>query len=629
MGEYKNFSVKLSILITVFIVISFSGCFSHWDGGEATLTIYLGGRGSRVIYTLDDGTMSRLYYALDFSGPSTFTIGPTEPGAESVSVTLFSGRWDITVTAYLDDGVYAIGRAVVEVRAGESVSTTITLDFAGEYTVAFNSITDFVEWLASQPANTAANPYIVKLSVSDLGGNVATAGSVGAILFANNTKYVTLDLSDSTITTIPEYAFYWYLRRNGITTLIRCETLTGIIIPDSVTSIGYKAFEDCTSLTSVTIPDSVTSIGASAFYGCTSLTSVTIGNSVTSIGEDTFACCSSLTSVTIGNSVTSIGAYAFEDCTSLTSITIPDSVTSIECGAFYGCTDLTNITIPNSVTSIGGWVFEDCTSLTSVTFDVGSDIKEDDFGDCAFPEGNEGDNGDNLKYSYLNGGARTYTRNANGDWWGNSMVTFTSIDDFRNWVYTRIPNNTNAPYNVKLNVSDLRGSSYYDLNSAGRVLWHYEDGNKYVNLDLSGSSFNAIGERAFDQCTLTSVIIGNSVTSIGLEAFSSCESLISVTIGNKVISIGQGAFLSCTSLTSIIIPESVISINMDAFADCTSLTNVTFQGEISTNNFGYVDTTIYSPFLGDLRAKYLAGGGGIGTYTTTAPVSNTSSWTKH
>ena len=108
-----------------------------------------------------------------------------------------------------------------------------------------------------------------------------------------------------------------------------------VILSDSVTSIGERAFYNCTSLTSVTIGNSVTSIGYEAFYGCTSLTSVTIGSSVTSIGYYAFDGCTSLTCVTIPDSVTSIGGSAFSDCRLLTSITIPNSVTSIVSSAFY------------------------------------------------------------------------------------------------------------------------------------------------------------------------------------------------------------------------------------------------------------------------------------------------------
>ena len=143
------------------------------------------------------------------------------------------------------------------------------------------------------------------------------------------------------------------------------ELVTDLIIPDSVTSIGYYAFKGFTSLTSITIPDSVTSIGDYAFYFCSSLTSVTIPDSVTSIGDYAFYYCSSLTSVIIPDGVTSIGVCTFTHCSSLTSITIPDGVTSIGYSAFKGCSSLTSVTIPDSVTSIGYSAFRSCSSLTS------------------------------------------------------------------------------------------------------------------------------------------------------------------------------------------------------------------------------------------------------------------------
>lgn len=142
--------------------------------------------------------------------------------------------------------------------------------------------------------------------------------------------------------------------------------LSSIVIPDSVTSIGYEAFRDCSSLTSVVIGDSVTSIGNAAFYGCDSLASIVIPDSVTSIGIYAFYGCDSLTSVVIGNGVTSIGHATFEYCVSLTSVVIGDSVTSIGVAAFEYCSSLASVVIPDSVTSIGGSAFEDCTSLTSV-----------------------------------------------------------------------------------------------------------------------------------------------------------------------------------------------------------------------------------------------------------------------
>ena len=158
---------------------------------------------------------------------------------------------------------------------------------------------------------------------------------------------------------------------NSVTTIgkkafFECTSLTSVTIPNSVITIGSSAFAYCKSLASVTIPNSVTSIEMFAFAGCEKLTSVTIPNSVTYIGEEAFFYCPSLTSVTIPNSVTTIGGCAFSKCTSLASVTIPNSVTTIGSCAFSECTSLASVTIPNSVTTIGNSAFNDCTSLENV-----------------------------------------------------------------------------------------------------------------------------------------------------------------------------------------------------------------------------------------------------------------------
>ena len=139
-----------------------------------------------------------------------------------------------------------------------------------------------------------------------------------------------------------------------------CRSLSEIVIPSSVTSIGDGAFYDCGSLSEIIIPSSVTSIGGSAFSRCYSLSEIVIPSSVTSIGDSAFSYCRSLSEIVIPSSVTSIGKGAFSRCVSLSEIVIPSSVTSIGKGTFSYCYSLSEIVIPSSVTSIGDSAFYRC-----------------------------------------------------------------------------------------------------------------------------------------------------------------------------------------------------------------------------------------------------------------------------
>jgi hypothetical protein len=98
--------------------------------------------------------------------------------------------------------------------------------------------------------------------------------------------------------------------------------------------------------------------------------------------------------------------------------------------------------------------------------------------------------------------------------------TFSNVFRFATWLNARSANTADKPYTVELNVRDLRGIE--------EVL--RENENKYINLDLSGSTFTSIGRLAFERCgSLTYIIIPSSVREIGEWAFSGCTSLTRVT----------------------------------------------------------------------------------------------------
>jgi hypothetical protein len=476
---------------------------------------------------------------------------------------------------------------------------------AANLAVTFEDVTSIGDYAFYYPSNHSNADRLTSVTI----GNSVT--SIGESAFSGCIGLTSVTIGNS-VTTIGEYAFY------------RCTSLTSITIPDSVTSIGYGAFSNCTDLTEITIPDSVTSIGYDAFYRC-NLTSVVIGNGVTNLNGFKFDN-TKLTSITIGNSVTTIGYGAFSGCTGLTGVTIPDSVTTIGERAFYNCTGLTGVTIPDSVTSIGESAFNYCTNLTSVT--IGNSVTSigtDAFKGCT-----------NLKNITIKTDKVTNTDSNN---WLTRFpatglsVTFEDVTSIGNYAFcpnitsdeTRLTSVTIPDSVISIGSGAFGGctslTSVTIPDSVTTIGERAFSGCDSLTSATIGNKVTTIGEYAFWYCTsLISVTIPDSVTTIGNYAFYGCTSLTSATIGNKVTTIGEYAFSGCTSLTSATIGNSVASIRYGAFSDCTSLTNVTFLGtNIVIDNYNYV-------FRGDLYDKYLAGG--IGTYTTTAPVSYDSVWTK-
>ena len=99
-----------------------------------------------------------------------------------------------------------------------------------------------------------------------------------------------------------------------------------------------------------------------------------------------------------------------------------------------------------------------------------------------------------------------------------------------------------------------------------------------------------------DDRTIKTVIIGDSVTSIGRAAFLSCKALTSVKMGNSITSIGDYAFSHCTGLTSVTIPNSVTSIGAYAFEDCYDLASVHISDIAAWCNITFHDSSVHNVF---------------------------------
>lgn len=169
----------------------------------------------------------------------------------------------------------------------------------------------------------------------------------------------------STVKTIGTCAF---MRCDSEGNAIANTTLTSVTIPDSVTVIEGNAFQECTKLTRVIISgDNLWRVEDAAFWGCSSLTSIVIPECVYTIGKGTFFGCSSLQTVKLPAYLEEIPYCLFWGCSSLKTISIPKSVKRIGWSAFEGCKSLSSITIPDGVAEICGMAFAGCSSLVTIT----------------------------------------------------------------------------------------------------------------------------------------------------------------------------------------------------------------------------------------------------------------------
>ena len=138
--------------------------------------------------------------------------------------------------------------------------------------------------------------------------------------------------------------------------------IVSVEIGDGITRIGSWAFGNCGNLKRVTLPDSVRTIGERAFHFCTNLTDVSLGKGVLRLEKGAFSICNGLTRIELPDSLETIGPYSWAN-TGLTDIVIPDGVAEIGEFAFFNCTRLAVASAPSEA-RIADDAFPEWTTVT-------------------------------------------------------------------------------------------------------------------------------------------------------------------------------------------------------------------------------------------------------------------------
>ena len=324
------------------------------------------------------------------------------------------------------------------------------------------------------------------------------------------------------------------------------------VIPNTVTSIGYQAFEGANSLASVTFQAGsvLTSIADRAFFGASSLTSITIPATVTSIGDFAFYNSTALTSVTFeaGSNLETIGNHAFRATTSLASIIIPASVNDIGANSFDG-SSISSFDIPSGVVRIRAYAFANTPNLTSVT--IPNTVTHLD------------------QAAFQNSGLTSVTI--------PKSVTVIGVAAFQE-------------------ASDLVSVSFEEDSELTQFLDQaFFKAHSLVSIDIPNGVVS-LGNHVFHKAyALQSVTFPSSISYIGAAVFSDNTSMTSFSFpdDSPITDIKNHTFIGATALESIVIHSGVTSIGSQFASGATSLASVTFKGNapsVGTDAFSNVAT---------------------------------------
>ena len=252
--------------------------------------------------------------------------------------------------------------------------------------------------------------------------------------------------------------------------------------------------------------------------------------------------------------VTEIGEYVFRDCP-VTEVILPEGLKKIGRQQFWGCDNLKSITIPSTVTEIGYDAFNSNAenyysdpAIETITFEDGTEPL------AGFSEFSDGTTyaaaiqlGKNVKTVYLG----------------------------RNAVLSRGENVENVTVSgtvTELNCTLNSGTSDFFTSATALKTLNIEYGDAPLSLGRTADGGGIFSVRPIETLSLDRQLEYDGTD--GITPFSGSQKLSSVVIGDNVTSIGENMFNGCSGMQSIVIGSGVASIGEDAFLGCTGLQRV-------------------------------------------------------
>ena len=335
-----------------------------------------------------------------------------------------------------------------------------------------------------------------------------------------------------------------------------------------------------TALTSIKLPESLKSIGARAFMGCKGITEITIPEGVTLTAGELFEYCDNLNKI-IWNAINcSVDGYIFGQSGNehTNSIIFGDKVEFIPKGLCYRLTALTEVEIPESVKKIGNEAFDACLNLVKADLPKGlKEIGNSAFRSCGvldtkLPEGLETigksafSHCGSLKNIELPSSIKSIGEQA---FYACKGITEIVIPEGVTHIENQVFYNTSIK-SVKWNAINCTGTLSVTPFPDSVESFVFGENVEYIPSYICSKLEK-----------ITSIVIPKKVKEIGNDAFSRCSGIDKIEIPNSVTKIGEYAFANMNLITDIVVPSSVKELGAGAFNSCTALKKITLPENIT------------------------------------------------